>query len=153
MKVKVKKIVPRTVTKEFELGNKGDDILVRSVSDHYRFGKLEGVFQKPGQYDTKPSHKYGVGDDNPFLKFSGESYALALVRESFPTFRIIQPSEGSEGLSWGSNSPNFISLKYTHSVYVGLDNIFSHLENKAPSRYKGHADLIRKLVSQRRKWQ
>ena len=143
MKIKIKKIVSQIVEKEIDVGRRGGSILVRTSSDYYRLGKLEKVVKTPKSDDV-----FGNKNEDYLLKFLGESYKLSFSDGQFPIFIRVKPTDQLESYA---HIPEFLSLRYVDSVYVGFDEITSHLDSVDGGKYKCHADVIRRTAKGRRR--
>ena len=117
--------------REVEVGEIGNLILVQLDLKGYRFGKLKGI-GKSRMWNSK---------GKPTIEFKGDSYNLSFNRVMGVDFPSFYPRQEDA----------YILSRSVRNVFVGLDSIISHLGSVEDSRYKGHADLIRKIAAAQRK--
>ncbi len=120
-----KKIEKIRHTRDFELGNPGDLLLILSNTKipAYNFGRFKEVEHLPDNAQAKDR-----------IIFEGGLYGL----------------NNLEVL--GVNSPNFrrkptdsFATTSIEQVWTGKENIINYLQNEAGSKYQGHAGLINKI--------
>ncbi|MEX0920247.1 MAG: hypothetical protein WDZ69_01550 [Candidatus Pacearchaeota archaeon] len=136
MKAKIKEF--KEVEKEIEVGKKGDPILLRPSRklkrrDHHIFGILEGIV------DDYFIGGMGGGKHVPAIKFSGNSYKL-----SFSDVIGVEIPELKKRMSSGWPLRHY-QINQTEEIISGFDKIIKYLDNYEDTRFKGHADLIRKV--------
>ena len=116
-----------------EIGRRGDFILIRSRGRrNYSFGRLEGITYE---------------GDVPTIELKEDSYALETKKvfgAEFYSFRK-RPKIGAY------RHCKYFDSRIIEEVISGIDNIITFLENHPDKRYRGHADLIRKIAEAQKK--
>ncbi len=144
MKIKLNK-KRTTKQEEIEIGERGDFILIKSKLRTYVFGKLERTakslevkWKNPPVEGVYPPLQVRKG---PLVSFKGDSYGLGFIDimgAEIPTLKKRPLKDFGAG--------KYFDIRLIDDVVSGLDNIVAYLESQPDQRYRGHADLIRRIA-------